>query len=320
MLIFLYGADVFRSQEKLSELKNQYFSENSSGSGLSVLDFGEKIPLEKIKENFFTSNLFSSQKLIVFLNTIKYSSPENQKEILDLLKKNKTTVEDKDNVFIFWEEEPKKNGSLYKFLAKAENKQEFTPLEGPALNKWALEKLKNIASNIKINNDALSQLILSTGNDLYLMSNELLKLSNHAKNETITAQDVNLLIKSKYSSTIFETIESLLSGNKKRALDLLHQQIQKGEDIFYIFSMYIYQIRNLLKICEYVEQGETNQYSIAKLTKLHPYVVQKSLVQLKKTSSADLKKIFKQLEIIDITVKTTKTDMVQLLDLLIATI
>ena len=41
MIIFLYGEDGFRSQEKLKGIKDKFLEKNSSGSGLSYFDFEE---------------------------------------------------------------------------------------------------------------------------------------------------------------------------------------------------------------------------------------------------------------------------------------
>lgn len=315
MIYFLFGSDTFRSQEKLKQIKNKFLQKENSGAGLSLLDFGEKISSNKLKESFSAGNLFSPKKLVVLSLPIKLANADLQKEILALLKNDANILEDPDRVLVFWEDLPKKNGALYKFLFKNAKKQEFELLNGAALNKWALEKMQSYLPEVKFQGNALSLLTASTGNDLFLLGNEICKLASYISNKVVTESDVNAMVKARFDSNIFETVEAMLERNKGRALELFHQQIEKGEDIFYIFSMYVYQLRNLLKVSEFVSQRMPNNYAIAKETKLHPYVVQKCLAQLRNVPPEKIKTAYKKIEQIDVAVKTGKADLLTSLDL-----
>lgn len=323
MLIFLYGADTFRSNEKLSSLKKKFLEKDSSGSGLSFLDYGEKeSSAQQLKDLLSSQGLFSTKKLIIVKNSIGGQTPEKQKEVLAILKAMPNYMEDVDTVLVFFEAgSPKKNGALYKFLFSKAKKQEFLPLEGLKLSNWALEYLKNINPSKIINRQAFELLTASTGSDLYLLSNEIFKLANFkADTEIITQADVQLLVKSKVDSTIFQAIEALTSGNKARALILLHQQIENGEDIFYLLSMYTYHIRTLLKIGDCFWSGITAPAQIAQVTKIHPYVIQKSLSQLRNLSPEKVKGILRSLAMIDHQAKTGKVNPLQALDTFIVSI
>lgn len=323
MLIFLYGPDIFSSSEKLGSIKNKFLEKDSSGSGLSVLDYGETgTTSNQFQDLLSVQGLFSTKKLIIVKNAISGQNPEKQKEILAILKKNFALEEAESDLIVFFEAgSPKKNGALYKFLFSKAKKQEFAPLEGLKLSNWALNFLKELDPNKTIEKKALEMLLAATGSDLYLLSNELSKLSNHkAGAEIITLEDIELLIKSRIDSTIFQAIEALTSGNKARALTLLHQQIESGEDVFYILSMYTYHIRTLLKIGDCFFSGITAPFQIAQITKLHPYVIQKSLSQLRNLSEDKVKGILKSLAEIDYNAKTGKINPIQALDTFIVSL
>ncbi|NTV41114.1 MAG: DNA polymerase III subunit delta [Candidatus Moranbacteria bacterium] len=323
MFIFLYGSDTFRSNEKLSSIKNKFLEKDSSGSGLSFLDYGEKeVTVQQLKNLLSSQGLFSTKKLIIVKNAIGGQLPEKQKELLALLKTNTCLAMDTEIVLIFFEAgSPKKNGALYKFLFASAKRQEFTALEGLKLSSWALAYLKEINPIKTIDRRALELLTASTGSDLYLLSNEISKLANYKNaNEVITLADVQLLVKSRIDSTIFQAIEALSSGNKVRTLTLLHQQIENGEDIFYLLSMYTYHIRTLLKIGDCFWKGLTAPAQIAQATKLHPYVIQKSLSQLRNLSEDKVKNILKSLAEIDYNAKTGKINPVQALDTFIVSL
>ena len=323
MYIFLYGADTFRSNEKLSSLKNKFLEKDSSGSGLSYLDYGESsTTADQFKDLLSARGLFSTKKLIIIKNAIGQQTPEKQKEILAILKADVSYLEDVDTVLVFFEAgSPKKNGALYKFLFANAKKQEFIPLEGLKLSNWALNYLQTNFPTKNIDKRALELLVVSTGSDLYLLSNEISKLASFKANtEIITLDDVQLLVKSKVDSTIFQAIEALTSGNKARALTLLHEQIGSGEDIFYILAMYTYHVRTLLKIGDCFWSGITAPAQIAQTTKLHPYVIQKSLSQLRNLSQQKIKNILRSLAEIDYNAKTGKVNPLQSLDTFIVSL
>ncbi|MDD5396906.1 MAG: DNA polymerase III subunit delta [Candidatus Moranbacteria bacterium] len=321
MLIFLFGADSFRSQEKLGELKNQYLAKNSSGTDLSVLDYGESATIQPLTNIFSAQGLFSSKKLVIIKNSMSKGTLEQQKEILTTLKTDASLEKDPDTIIVFFEAgSPKKNGALYKFLFKTAKKQEFSLLEGSQLANWAIAQATKLSPASSFSKSALNMLLAATGSDLHVLNNEIAKLVNYRTNGEIIDQDVVLLVKSKIDSTMFETIEMLSSGNKSRALELFHQQLSKGEDVFYILSMYTYQIRTLLKIGDFYWQGMTSAPQIAQASGLHPYVVQKSLSQIRNLSEEKTKQMLRDLAEIDMNAKTGKVDPVLALDMFIVSL
>lgn len=319
MLFFLHGEDVFRSKEKLNELKERFIKNNSS-SGLFIFDFSDKsITESSFLESFKSSGLFSTKKLVIAMDFLKSVPLENQKNLLETLKDRPEIEKDSDLTLVFQEQgKPKKTTSFYKYLAKKAKQQEFFSLDARGTEKWANEYITAHFPDIRFESKALSMLTFYVGNDLFLLKNELGKICTFKTKGSVSGEDVDLLVKSHFESTVFQTIEALLGQDKKMTLKLLHQQLQKGEDPFYLLSMYAYQIRTLLKISAAFENGNTQPQYIAKETGLHPFVVQKAMSQIRKHSLEYLKKIHKQLEIIDIAAKTGKDSIPSALDKFIA--
>ena len=325
MLIFLYGENDFRSGEKLTEIKNKFLSNNNSGSGqpavdtaflagLSVIDYEEENN-KKLSDVASSSGLFSSKQLIIVKNLILSASSVVQEESLEFLKSKKILISDKDIVIVFWEAgAPRKNNKLFKFLDKNSKSQKFEQLKGAKLTSWISEQVEKNNPKVKISKEAVGKLVIYVGNNLFQLDNEIKKLTNFKEKGEINEKDIEVLVKSKIDANIFETIEALSGGNKKLALKLLHGQLEKGEDPFYILSMYTYQFRNLLKISEFSSQGVGNQYQIAKEAGIHPFVVQKGLAQLRNFSTEKLKAVYKKLQKIDLNIKTGKTDIKLALD------
>lgn len=320
MLIFFYGLDHFRSQEKTNQLKERFLKTDNSGSGLSCVDFDEKATLRDLTEALSSGGLFSTKRFVIVRNCIASAPLDMQKEIIALLKKHNALADDKDLVVLFWEQsEPKKNNALFTYLSKTAKKELFAPLSGTTLNKWIQQRIAFHNDKLSIEPQALQALAALGGEDLVRLDNEIAKLSQYVYT-TIKKEDVEILVRSEEDATIFETVEALTGGDKKRALELFHGQLSKGEDAYYILSMYVYQIRNLLKIADCVERGNTNYFNIAKEIKLHPFVVQKALPHVHKLSLAKIKQMFSTLADIDLSAKTGKVDLILALDMFITSI
>lgn len=325
MLIFFYGEDNFRSSEKLAEVKNKFLSNNNSGlgqpavdtaflAGLSIIDYEEEND-KKLFDVASSSGLFSSRQLIIVKNLILGASSIIQEESLKFLKSKKSLINDKNIEIVFWEGDvPRKNNKLFKFLDKNSKSQNFEKLKRAKLINWISEQVEKNNPKVEISKEAIGKLIVYVGNNLFQLDNEIKKLISFREKGEISEKDVEILVKSKVDANIFQTIEALSGGNKSLALKLLHGQLERGEDPFYIFSMYVYQFRNLLKISEFSSQGTDNHYQIAREAGIHPFVVQKGLAQLRNLSTEKLKAIYRKLQEIDLNIKTGKTEIKLALD------
>jgi len=138
-------------------------------------------------------------------------------------------------------------------------------------------------------------------------------LFDHKKGVRIELEDVELLVKPKIETDIFQTIDAIAARNKKRALKFIKAHLEKGDSPFYLFSMINFQFRNLLIIKDLIERN-LSPYS---LSHLHPYVIKKSIPLLEKFSFSELKKIYQKIFQLDLDVKTGKIEPEMALDLLI---
>ncbi len=312
MLFFLYGEDSFRSYEKVLEIKHKFQMNDKSGSGLSSFDASEKKNvLSEIKNALENTGLFSNKKLLILKKIISDSPAEEQAQILNFFKKNIEKLKvDTDSLIIFWENSiPRKNNALFKFLLEKAKKQNFEKLSGTKLEQWILKKLITPETNTAISPLALNKLIAYTNSDLATINQELEKLIAFSCGKIIDDTAIEFLVMANLNGNIFETIDVLASKNKKSAIKLIHKHIAFGDDPFYLFSMLIYQFRNLLRISSLQENTISSEFEISKLTKLHPYVVKKSFHQAKLFGFLKLKKIYAQLCATDLKIKTGKIEI-----------
>lgn len=305
------------------EIKNKYLISDQSGSGLSDFDCEEeKDAVAKIISISHMANLLAPKRLVVVKNIISEADEQSRKNMLEFLKKNiKKLGQDRDIVAVFWEgNQPKKNSALYKFfITSSEIKsQNFEKLSGMKLSNWILKTISSFDPKAKISQPALEKLAAFCGSDTALLNSEIQKLVSFADADIISEKDVELLVKAILDNNIFAMVDMLGVNNKKEALKLLHNHLQSGDDPFYLFSMFLYQFRNMLKIADLKESGISSEYEISKITKTHPFVVRKSLAQIRNFSLEKLKIIYQKLGEIDGKIKTGKMEIKLALDKFVA--
>ncbi|MFA7319012.1 MAG: DNA polymerase III subunit delta [Parcubacteria group bacterium] len=315
MILFLYGEDAFSSKRKVAEIKQKYLNSDKSGSGLSVFDcdhasVADKVNVKNIVSVINTPNLLAPKRLLIIKDFVSATLAEEQKELLTFLKKKDRNLgEDSDVVVVFWEgSQPKKSGALYKFLEKNAKSQHFEKLSGVKLQQWVLKNLVNVDPTAKISKSALEKLIAYCGEDNFILFSEMQKLASYANGQMIEEKDVEKLVRAKIDGNIFAMVDAIGANNKKQALGMLHKHLEKGDDPFYILSMFFYQFRNMLKVADLKEQGMP-EHEIARATKLHPFVVKKSLSQVSRLPLAKLKTIYQKLGELDTEVKTGKIEI-----------
>lgn len=307
MIIFLYGADNYRSSRKLNEVVGQYEAIHKSGLNLKYLNLEEK-NFQDFYEISNTVSMFVEKKLFILKNAS--SNEEFKKEFLKKIEK----FADSKDVIVFYEEGEVKKDSFFKKIDKAGQSQKFEILEGRQLENWIQKEISRFGT--KIENSAINKLIDFVGNDLWRMENEIQKLVAYKSrnlNTDILDEDVEILVKPKVETDVFETIDAIASKDKKRALKLLKAHLKEGDSPFYLFSMINFQFRNILIIKDSIEKG-LSPYS---LKGLHPYVIKKGSFLSKRFDFKELKRIYEKLFELELSLKTGKIDPEAALDLFI---
>lgn len=307
MVILLYGEDDYRSLRKLNEIISQYQSKHQTGLNLMRLREGE-LDFDKVEQTIEMVSMFNEKKLIILENVFK--DKDFKEKLFEYLKKNK--IKNNEEIIIVIREQGKL--AVSKIKTQITMKEEFNSLTGQSLINWIKREVTN--NRVRIDLAAIRKLAEYAGNDLWLISGEIAKLLDYVKEGIITEKEVDLLVKAKADINIFKTLDALACQNKRLALKYLHQHLNQGENEIYLFTMLIYQIRNLIKLKDLMERG-VPFYSLAHQSGLHPFVVKKSSQVLKNFSLEQLRLIYRKLLEIEFKLKTGQIDGPVALDLLV---
>lgn len=329
MIFFLYGADTYRSRKKLSEFKNKYIREiDPSGNSLVILN-GEIMNLAQFNEAVSPSSLFVRRRMVIVENFF-----QNKKEMpptfMKILEKNQGKGQN-DNILIFWDEVSdldkeagKSKKTILEFLRK-QTVQEFESLSNTKAAAWIKDETETRGGKISLR--AAGALAGMIGSDLWQISNEIDKLISYKQAKAnrlldksasvvIEPEDVEEIVIGQFEENIFALTDAISHKNKSLAIRLLEEQLRSGADEQWLLSMIVRQFRILLQIRTALDASLTPRQITSQL-KLHPFVVQKGINQVRNFSAAFLKKIFSHLAKIDYSLKTGRGDLRTMVDLLI---
>jgi DNA polymerase-3 subunit delta len=316
---FLFGTEKYLIHQRLMELKKNFKNENPNAD-LVIFDLDEE-DLNEVKDQLLqTQGLFSSKKMIVFQNALNLRKAD-QDSLQDFLKKRQLCKDEAlEIIFAETNEKGAKSTStkLGQYLKRSGEKLEFKKMTDDKLRQWVnSEFLKRSGRRVTDEMMATRELILLTKGNLWQLSNEIDKLINYKENGEAKVEDVRNLCSGKLETKIFDLVDAIGANNKKQALLLKQRLIEQGDNEFYIFTMILFQIRNLLKVSECLQKGKRDPFVIKKETGLHPFVIQKTISNLNKFPPAKIKQIYQMVAEIDRRTKVGEMEMNKAIDWLI---
>jgi DNA polymerase-3 subunit delta len=322
MILFINGDDNYRSQQKLIELRQKFFSEIDKSKlnyfNLDAFNFS----LDKFQPAINSAPFLAAKKMVVVQNLIKEKSRDKklQTAVVNFLKK----VKDSNKIIIFYENKSfdykdinKKSAILLSFLSKQKFKYEYPYLKGGALHTWINNYLNK--EDLVMDLAAREQLILLTGENTWSLVQELNKLIAYNKGinqNEITLLSVNQLVVGKNDISIFTVVDFIANRKKQQALKLIDEILESGVNEMYLLTMIIRQFRLLIIIKNYQSRG-LNASEVSKAAKLSFFVVKKCWNQTNSFSELKLKKVYQSLLEIDKKFKSSNFNIVTLLNLLI---
>jgi len=313
MIIFLYGPENFLARRRLEEIVGKYKAKHQSGLNFQIFDAEAEEDFFEPLKNFFRSvSMFPEKKLAVLKNAVQ--AKRESGGLVSFLTDEKLAGNEENFLVVFEGGAVDKKSDFFKALNRRGVKsEEFGKLPPVRFKEWLKEEITKKGG--EINDRVLNELSVIFDGNLWLASNELDKLLAFSK--TITAEAIEALLASSLKLNIFETVEAISRGDKKKAWKFLHEHLNQGEDLNYLVSMISYQFRNLVLVEDLRSRG-LNKPAIVKKSGLHPFVVEKSLNQLVRVDRKYLRKIYGLLNDLEIESKTGRTDPQTAIDLLVA--
>ncbi|MCX6807844.1 MAG: DNA polymerase III subunit delta [Patescibacteria group bacterium] len=297
-IIFLYGEDAYSIFQEMRGLKNQFIEKRGEHNFENF--FGDDIADIKLLTSALETFPFIGDKRMVLLrdpwNTRKSTWRSHLADFLDHIPA--TTI------FLIAETtKPDKREVLFKKLLKASDVHEFPKLRAEDLAKKAVEMAMKFGN--KISMPIAIELCNRVGMDGFRLENEIQKLALAAADNEITSLLIQEIVApADAESNIFALTDALGARKLPKAIVELQNLLEKGENEFYLLATISNHFRSLLLVSDWIQSNKLNAGNIAKELKLHPFVANKALSQIRNFSLSELRKIYQKLADLDFALKS----------------
>ncbi len=270
----------------------------NASSNFAEFEIGEN-EMSTLSQSIQSIPFLAEKRMVVIKNLLSNGKKDVKEQVEKILSDNK--IPDTTIVVFYERGKADKRTVLYRTLSKTKYAEEFSPLEGSKLLNWIKSEVARIGG--KITSGAINMLLVNCGNDLWQIINEVSKLVAYKNKEVITEDDVKNMVSKKFDDNIFNLVDAIGSKNPKLALKYLDEQIENGVDANYLLAMIVYQFRNLVFVKLMDEEGIPMK-SMGSTAKMHPFVLRKTLSQVRRFTSIGLRKIYLKLLEVDIDLKS----------------
>ncbi|USG63905.1 DNA polymerase III subunit delta [Brevibacillus ruminantium] len=307
----LYGPESFLSGEFMALAKKEMIDPAYADLNLSVYDCTET-PLAEILQDTETLPFLGEHRLVIARQAYFLTGSKPQ-----------TKVESGDpNILITYLEEPPsfttlilhtdadkldERKKLVKSLQQKARVIQFQPLKDAELYAWIERQAERYQASIQ--RPQAAKLVERVGGELRLLDKELEKLALFVAGQggVITDEVIEKLASRTLEQDVFALIENITSGRLDRALRMLYDCLQTGEEPIRLLALMARQFRMLLHVKQWAPRGYSQQ-QLAGMLKVHPYAVKKAGDQARHFSVEGLKKLLAILAEEDFRMKSGQVD------------
>lgn len=309
MLIFVYGDDSFRAQEKVTQLVKA-FREKFDPTGLNLAEFPgdkKKIQIGEVMGAVHSLPFLGQKRMTVIRDLVDATKKGEMDAWAEGFKKTPEST-----IVVFWEStEPKalEKKPLYQELAGlAEvHRYVFPQLQGAELSRWVEARVKERGGTMEAS--ALRALVEGVGGDLWQMDNEIGKLVAYAGGQSITTGMVDEMVHTSFEGKIFQLIDAVSQRRPADAIRLLQEERWSGANDHYLLTMLGRQVRILLGARAMLDENpKATSQELAGTLDIHPFVAQKALTQTRGFSLEHLKAVHQLLFEFDVQMKSGGID------------
>ncbi|KKU49108.1 DNA polymerase III subunit delta [Candidatus Uhrbacteria bacterium RIFCSPLOWO2_12_FULL_46_10] len=308
MVFLITGPDTYRARLKLRELKDKFLKEvDPSGLNMRTVN-GATLTLEGVRHYLESQPLLARRRLMIFENVLSHKKLEVLEAVFGALEREQERKEGEDNIVIFFEgEEPTTKNHLHAWLVKHAHLLRFALLQGRELEQWVEDEWRGRGR--RIDPRAVKRLIVSTGNDLWKLSNEIQKIDAYLEAGVMMDEKaVALMAEEPFDDNIFSFTDAVIGGDLKKSAPMLMEHLARELAPQQLIALLEKQLRVLLLLAE-----APASRSAPTLPGIHPYMVKRLWATARRSDIKRLKKIYADLMKVDIDLKSSTGDFKTLL-------
>lgn len=293
MVLFLHGADSYRSKRKLDEIRAKFLRDiDPSGLNLVQID-GTEAGIDAIRAAMSSAPFLAKRRMVVLKDAIVTAGKKDGEALAELL----DAVPD-DTILVIHERvgaEALADAPAYAKLKAGKFYPEFLPLGPKDLQSWILAEAK--LRGVAFSKEALAAYLPLAGTDGWKISGELdaMAATARAVGGDIEVETVRSLAHLHVEQSIFDFLDAIGSRRPEAAVRMFEALLEQGETEVSILSRIQGHIRGLLVAADMAANGQITKDRLARELGVHPYVAAKLVSQSRYYRLEELKRLFVRL-------------------------
>jgi len=307
---FLYGPETFYHIEAIRSLTKICINEENRDFNLETFD----------ARSSNVNNWLESIKTLPFLGGTKLVIVRNLHDAIPKDEGAQSLIDYCSNpiagtCLVITADKIDRKRKIYKALTKVKGAVACEAPKENVLVTWIRDKAKNQGYSMSTN--AARALVNRVGTHPGVLVQELNKtLIYVGKNKEVSEKEVQEVVGETRLETIFSLTDALKNKNPHKALELLNNQLDHGEEPIKIMGMIAWQFRVIWEVKNY-QQRNIPSNQIAKIMGVNPFMVEKALQHTKNFSYQQLRSAYLQLTRADRSLKSTSQDPIFVMQTLI---
>jgi DNA polymerase-3 subunit delta len=294
-LVLLTGEDSYRLSARLKFYKQKFREIYADGE---IVLFEKEHSYADLENSVFTPNLFGGKRLIIcdnFWNSEKYEKAEKKKFF--------TKLPDYEAECSLLVVAPKldKRLKFSKFLIANARTEKFEKFAENEVIRW-IEKFTEQNEGI-ISRENARKLWQRCGDDLWTLSSEIKKLIFAENSREISWENIEKLTQPNPQLEIWDFLKNLSQCNAPAAIGKFRDLLTSGTPVQMVFSMIQREIRVHAQLVDGISRN-LSEREIATETRLHPFVVKKTLPLSRNFSREKIVAMYDTIFDIDMKIKT----------------
>lgn len=249
-VLLFEGEEEQQKQAALSSLRQKFLPEGMESLNETFL---EDPSADQVIADAETQPFMADRRLIVIRD---YPALTGRSEADERLISYLPSVPETALLIFYCTLKPDGRKKLYAAVKKAGAIVTFAPLRGTELVHFVTDNFLQYGK--KCDDRTAEYLIFTVGDDTGLLFSEIRKLEAYTgTRQEILSSDISAVATPSAECTVFQMVDAVVTGQKKRALTLLRNQLRAGTDRMSILAMLLRQYRLLqhIKIMQYEKRN-----------------------------------------------------------------
>jgi DNA polymerase III subunit delta len=314
----LYGTESFLIHETVQLIINQVLTEDEKDFNFSTYDM-EETPVEVALEDAETFPFMGDKRVVILQNPYFLTAEKQKEKVEHSIMKLEEYVDNPPSYTILILTAPYEKLDERKKITK-ELKRKASLVEAKKLNdielkNWIKERVRG--NGVEIDQPAIEKMIGIAGSNLFVLTNEIDKMSLYVgEKKKIDSAIVELLVAKTLEQNIFELVEKVVGRKIEAALRIYYDLLKQNEEPIKILALLTGQFRLIYQVKELSRKGY-GQQQIASIIKQHPYRVKLAAGQINWFTDEELKKIILLLADADIQMKSSGLHKTMIIEMLL---